>query len=52
MGGSSARRNGLGTSLAGVGIQLDRYGKLVFDADAFNTAYEADPGAVAAKFTS
>jgi len=41
-----------GTSLAGVGIQLDRYGKLVFDADAFTTAYQDDPGAVAAKFTS
>ncbi|MFL6156635.1 MAG: flagellar filament capping protein FliD [Marmoricola sp.] len=41
-----------GTSLAGVGIQLDRYGKLVFDAPTFNAAYTADPGAVAAKFTS
>lgn len=41
-----------GTSLAGIGIQLDRYGKLVFDADAFTTAYTADPGAVANKFTT
>jgi len=43
---------GDGTSLAGVGIQLDRYGKLVFDEDAFSDAYAADPGAVAAKFTT
>jgi flagellar hook-associated protein 2 len=41
-----------GTSLAGVGIQLDRYGKLVFDADAFTAAYQVDPASVAAKFTS
>ncbi|MFL6174341.1 MAG: flagellar filament capping protein FliD [Marmoricola sp.] len=41
-----------GTSLAGVGIQLDRYGKLTFDADAFTAAYNADPAGVAAKFTS
>ncbi|WP_122818422.1 flagellar filament capping protein FliD [Nocardioides pantholopis] len=39
-----------GTSLAGVGIQVDRYGKLVFDADAFASAYAADPAGVAAKF--
>jgi flagellar hook-associated protein 2 len=41
-----------GTSLAGVGIQLDRYGKLTFDEAAFTTAYAADPAGVAAKFTS
>ncbi len=41
-----------GTSMAGVGIQLDRYGKLVFDADTFTKAYAADPTATAAKFTS
>ena len=41
-----------GTSLAGVGIQLDRYGKLTFDEAAFKAAYAADPAAVAAKFTS
>jgi flagellar hook-associated protein 2 len=41
-----------GSSLAGVGIQLDRYGKLTFDQAAFKTAYAADPAAVAAKFTS
>lgn len=43
---------GDGSSLAGVGIQLDRYGKLTFDADTFSAAYAADPSAVAAKFTS
>ncbi|MGO4256964.1 flagellar filament capping protein FliD [Marmoricola sp. RAF53] len=41
-----------GTSMAGVGLQLDRYGKLTFDADKFTTAYNADPSAVAAKFTT
>ena len=41
-----------GTSMAGLGIQLDRYGKLTFDEDAFSTAYTADPSAVAAKFTT
>ncbi len=40
-----------GTSMAGVGIQVDRYGKLTFDEAAFDTAYAADPSAVAAKFT-
>jgi flagellar hook-associated protein 2 len=40
------------TTMAGVGIQTDRYGKLVFDAQAFDTAYAADPAAVAAKFTT
>jgi flagellar hook-associated protein 2 len=41
-----------GTSIADVGIQTDRYGKLVFDEAAFSTAYAADPAKVAAKFTS
>jgi flagellar hook-associated protein 2 len=41
-----------GTTLAGVGIQLDRYGKLTFDAATFSSAYAADPGAVASRFTS
>ena len=41
-----------GTTLAGVGIQLDRYGKLTFDETAFKEAYAADPAAVATKFTS
>jgi flagellar hook-associated protein 2 len=40
-----------GSSLAGVGVQLDRYGKLVFDADTFSAAYAADPSGTAAKFT-
>jgi flagellar hook-associated protein 2 len=40
-----------GTSLAGVGIQLDRYGKLTFDETRFTAAYDADPAAVAAAFT-
>lgn len=43
---------GDGTSLAGVGIQLDRYGKLTFDADKFTAAYTADPSGVAARFTT
>lgn len=41
-----------GSSLAGQGIELDRYGKLTFDEAAFRSAYAADPGAVAARFTS
>ncbi len=40
-----------GTSLASVGIQLDRYGAMTFDANAFTAAYNADPAGVAAKFT-
>lgn len=43
---------GDGSSMAGVGIQLDRYGKLTFDAEKFTAAYAADPSAVAAKFTT
>lgn len=41
-----------GTSLADVGIQLDRYGKLTFDQSVFTKAYAADPAGVAAKFTT
>jgi len=40
------------TTMADVGLQTDRYGKLVFDADKFATAYAADPALVASKFTS
>lgn len=43
---------GDGTSLASVGLQVDRNGKLVFDEKKFAAAYAADPGAVAARFTS
>jgi flagellar hook-associated protein 2 len=39
-------------SMASLGIQTDRYGKLVFDAAKFADAYAADPAGVAAKFTS
>lgn len=41
-----------GTStMASVGIELDRYGQLTFDADVFAEAYAEDPAAVAAMFT-
>lgn len=40
------------TSMASLGIQTDRYGKLVFDGDTFDKAYAADPAGVAAKFTT
>jgi flagellar hook-associated protein 2 len=40
------------TSMASVGLQTDRNGKLVFDATKFATAYAADPAGVAATFTS
>jgi flagellar hook-associated protein 2 len=43
---------GDGTTMATVGIQTDRDGKLVFDENAFNTAYAADPSSVRAKFVS
>jgi flagellar hook-associated protein 2 len=47
----SAVSNGQGgTSLAGVGIQTDRYGKLVFDETKFQAAYAADPTGVSARF--
>lgn len=40
------------TSMSSLGIQTDRYGKLVFDGAAFDKAYAADPAGVAAKFTT
>lgn len=40
-----------GGSMAELGIELDAEGRLVFDAEAFKAAYEADPAAVAARFT-
>jgi flagellar hook-associated protein 2 len=40
------------STLASVGIQTDRYGKLVFDDAAFKAAYAKDPASVAAAFTS
>lgn len=43
---------GDGTSLADLGIQTDRYGKLVFDQTAFDEAYAADPAGVQARMTS
>lgn len=39
------------TSMASLGIQTDRYGKLVLDDAKFDTAYTADPAAVAKQFT-
>jgi len=41
-----------GGSLASVGIQTTRDGKLVFDATKFKEAYAADPTGTAAKFTT
>lgn len=41
-----------GGGLAESGIQLDRYGRLVFDKDDFTTAYAADPAAVTAALGS
>ncbi|CAI9399250.1 flagellar filament capping protein FliD [Nocardioides sp. T2.26MG-1] len=40
------------SSMATLGIQTDRYGKLVFDGDKFDKAYAADPAGVAARFTT
>lgn len=40
-----------GTSMAKYGIQVDRYGKVTFDAKAFAASYAADPVATAAAFT-
>ena len=40
------------TSMATYGVQTDRYGKLVFNADTFSKAVAADPDGVAAKFTT
>ncbi len=39
-----------GQSLASVGIQVDKTGKVTFDAAAFQEAYDADPTGTAAKF--
>jgi len=39
-----------GTSLADVGIQLDRNGQLTFDAERFAAAYAEDPDRVASRF--
>jgi flagellar hook-associated protein 2 len=41
-----------GTSMAGLGIQTDRYGKLVLDEAKLTSALEADPAKVAAAFTA
>lgn len=41
-----------GAVLSEVGIQLDRYGKFVFDEAKFTSAYNADPTGTAAKFTA
>lgn len=41
-----------GESLAAVGIQVDRYGKLTFDADTFSAAYAADPAGTADRFVA
>lgn len=41
-----------GTSLASLGIQTTREGKLTFDATKFKEAYAANPAAVAEKFTT
>lgn len=41
-----------GSSLASVGIQTTREGKLVFDATKFKEAYAADPTKVASRFTT
>jgi flagellar hook-associated protein 2 len=41
-----------GSTMAGLGIQTDRYGKLVFDEAAFTKALKADPDKVAAAFTA
>ncbi|HSE10509.1 MAG TPA: flagellar filament capping protein FliD [Nocardioidaceae bacterium] len=39
-----------GESLATVGIEVDRYGKLTFDEAKFKSAYAADPAGTVAKF--
>jgi flagellar hook-associated protein 2 len=38
-----------GTSMSGLGVGVDRFGKVTFDSSKFATAYAADPGAVAKK---
>ena len=42
---------GDGTTLADIGIQTDRYGKLVFNEEKFAEAYAADAAAVTAKLS-
>ncbi len=39
-----------GGSLADVGIELDKYGKVTFDEDRFVAAYQSDPVATAGRF--
>ncbi|SDS43180.1 flagellar hook-associated protein 2 [Nocardioides scoriae] len=41
-----------GSSLASIGLQTDRSGKLVLDSDAFGKAYAADPAKITAAFTA
>ena len=41
-----------GTSLASLGVQTDRSGKLVLDEAAFEKAYLADPASVSARFSN
>jgi flagellar hook-associated protein 2 len=41
-----------GTTLADLGIQTDRSGKLVFDRDKFSAAHAADPTSVQARLTT
>lgn len=41
-----------GTSLASIGIQSDRYGKLTFDKDKFAEAFAADPAGTQAAFAA
>lgn len=49
----SSVANGVdGKSLADVGIEVDRYGKITFDAEAFEAAYAADPTGTAARFAA
>ncbi|MDR7252846.1 flagellar hook-associated protein 2 [Nocardioides sp. BE266] len=43
---------GDGTSLADLGIQTDRFGKVVLDEAAFKKAYDADPTAVQSRLTA
>lgn len=43
---------GDGTSLSDLGIQTDRYGRLVFDETAFRAAYDADPALVQTRMTT
>ncbi|MDQ4008773.1 MAG: flagellar filament capping protein FliD [Actinomycetota bacterium] len=41
-----------GRSLADVGVELDRYGKITFDAGEFKAAYTADPAGTADRFAA